>query len=669
MRISRRSERPAPRSRVAKTPKGRFSNGFDTYPWRVKDQGGAEKLIWLDPRARSAARAAGSQWTDDGDTGLTRRVDELEQKVAAILADLIPEASRPPSPEPDRRSLADEIAELRKVREDIQEGLANLRRGGPELRSNEVRAEPSSDVHSAVAGEMRALLAELFADFRARAAPLLAEQPLITTARAPLASQPTVEDVKTTPAALGAATIDEPSTGTMPPAQPSAIASPPLPLGPTVEDVESVPAPVDSVRVAELLTESVESVIEHVDELVRPSANGPVEDEYVEDLSAAEDVAPTDALDLTAAASEPVAPIFDDSIEGLPIGEAVAPADVLEVEAALAEPAPTIADTRVFERLEPASIVREDVEDFVRPEAPPIEASDLSAAPAEPVVDVPFAEVGEPESPPSPQALEPIEAPTEPFEAIVPEYVEDVDPLGLVEPVAPQFAAPAELIIETPVTPPVVRSTPDPRIAALWDSASLPTEAEAAPLSQVEPASFITEESVAATRPMEIPEAPPEPLPEFAPEQTIEFAPPPVEFAPRPPVEYTPEPPAISEPAPVAYSPPTEADMPIWASPFPELRVADDRGLHQIQIVISPIHSFPRLLDTEARIRALSTVNAVHLRDFRNGVATFAVAVSEAISPAEFGAVIQMLQDLHLRLEGTTQTTVELRAEDDLATS
>jgi hypothetical protein len=67
-------------------------------------------------------------------------------------------------------------------------------------------------------------------------------------------------------------------------------------------------------------------------------------------------------------------------------------------------------------------------------------------------------------------------------------------------------------------------------------------------------------------------------------------------------------------------------------------------------------------------MRALSTVNALRLRDFRNGVATFVVAVSEAISPAEFGAVIQMLESLHLRLEGTTQSTVELHAEDDSAT-
>ncbi len=137
---------------------------------------------------------------------------------------------------------------------------------------------------------------------------------------------------------------------------------------------------------------------------------------------------------------------------------------------------------------------------------------------------------------------------------------------------------------------------------------------------------------------------------------------------PPPPVEFAPEPPAIVEPEPQAWAEPLITE-PEPALTFPELRVADERGLHQIQIVISPIHSFPRLLDTEARIRALSTVSAVHLRDFRNGIATFAVAVGEAISAAEFGAVIQMLDDLHLRLEGTTQTSVELRAEDEPPTS
>src|SRR5207237_7247766 len=113
------------------------------------------------------------------------------------------------------------------------------------------------------------------------------------------------------------------------------------------------------------------------------------------------------------------------------------------------------------------------------------------------------------------------------------------------------------------------------------------------------------------------------------------------QFTPEAPVEFAPEP------------------TPLSLSPFPELKVADEAGLHQIQIVISPIHSFSRLIETQARIRALSTVNALHLRDFRNRVATFAVAVGEAISPAEFGTLIQLLQELPPRLEGTTQPTAD----------
>jgi hypothetical protein len=88
-------------------------------------------------------------------------------------------------------------------------------------------------------------------------------------------------------------------------------------------------------------------------------------------------------------------------------------------------------------------------------------------------------------------------------------------------------------------------------------------------------------------------------------------------------------------------------------------------GLRQIQVVISSIHSFPRLLEVEQRIRTLPTVSAFQLRDFRNGIATFAVSLGEAISPAEFGTAVQMLDSLRLRLEGATPTTAELRAEEE----
>ena len=110
-----------------------------------------------------------------------------------------------------------------------------------------------------------------------------------------------------------------------------------------------------------------------------------------------------------------------------------------------------------------------------------------------------------------------------------------------------------------------------------------------------------------------------------------------------------------------AVAPPIETAATASAA---QLLVADV-GIRQIQVVVAPIHSFPRLLAIEHRIRSLSTVNALYLRDFRNGMATFSVSVSEAISPAEFGAVIQMIASLELRLEGSTSSSVELRAEPE----
>src|SRR4029077_2237230 len=253
-------------------------------------------------------------------------------------------------------------------------------------------------------------------------------------------------------------------------------------------------------------------------------------------------------------------------------------------------------------------------EPFVLEATPSLETNELSAAPAEPI---------------------------EPIEPIIDEYVQELPRNELTEPTVDDSVGLANDFAITPSAPP---PPPDQRLAALWDAAAPPTEPETAPLPEPLTTPFVTEDFIADAPRVEIPEAPYPPQ-EFAPEQAIEYAPP-QEF-PSPPAEFAPEPPAIVEPAPS------------FSTLYPELTVADERGLHQIQVVISPIHSFPRLLETERRIRALSTVNALHLRDFRNGVATLTVSVGEAISPAEFGAVIQMLESLHLRLEGTTQSGVE----------
>ncbi len=598
----------------------------------MKNKGtGAENLIWL--ASRQSGRADPSSLAaDDILAALTGRLAELEARVSAILAEFDPKPPRVDS-EPGRAlrgptadlgstdkmsrdarvEVDDELTraseerrmlanEMRLLREAFQETRRSQLSAGAGAKAIEGQIAP--ELRSAIADEMRSLLTELLADFRARAAP----------------PPPTAAVAETTEAAVVLPQVSEQ----------------------LVEDVDTVAPVVDRAAAIEAPIETVESVIEPIDEFVRPTVTEPIVDEYVEDLRASEPIAPTDALEVWAAPPEPATPIVDDHVEQLRAIETVVPIDAVEVEAAPPEPAQPSVDEHVFQPVEPAApIVDEYVEELRQPEPPSwIETIELSQTPAEPIID-------EPEVTPI-ETVEMSAPRAEPIEPIVDDYV-----------------VPASDVTTTPSAP---TPPPDARIAALWEAASSPmTEAETAPLSPPEPApSFITQEFIAATRSLEIPEEP-YPAQEFPLGQTIELAPPPpVELAAPAPVEYTPEPPAISEPAAAGYSQPLpEANTPSWASPFPELSVADDRGLHQIQIVISPIHSFPRLLDTQARIRALSTVNAVHLRDFRNGIATFAVAVSEAISPAEFGAVIQMLQDLHLRLEGTTQTTVELRAEDE----
>ncbi|TMF26347.1 MAG: hypothetical protein E6I28_07300 [Chloroflexi bacterium] len=279
---------------------------------------------------------------------------------------------------------------------------------------------------------------------------------------------------------------------------------------------------------------------------------------------------------------------------------------------------------------EPPTTIVEHVDELVRPIR------------SEPIVDEDVAELRVPE-PIAQSSVPPVEA-------------RSPEPAAMTETVQENASSTQQIEAIEPPAPPTV---PDARIDALWEAAAPPeTTAELAPAPPIE---F----------------APPPPLMDFAPAPAIEFAPePPIEFAPAPSIDFAPareaeivEREAEAWPEPFSEAVPAASPAAAPAPTLPEPGAAVAQGLHQIQIVIAPIHSFPRLLETERRIRALSAVNALRLRDFRNGVATFAVAVAEAISPAEFGAVIQMLQDLHLRLEGSSQSSVELRAEDEPPTA
>ena len=422
----------------------------------------------------------------------------------------------------ERRTLAREIQRLRDERESLQDEIASLHRGEMVVvpTTQPEARPPSHDLQTAVMEEMRVLLVELVRDLRAR--------PVVSAPapRPPVLSEPRAEIV---PEAL----VLEPPT----------------------------------------------TIVEHVDELVRPIRSEPIVDEDVAELRVPEPIAQSSVPPVEARPPEPAAMI--ESVQE------------------------NASSTQQIEAIE-ANV--------------PLVAELGAAEVSEPVTD------------------------------------EDVWP-----------TVPAKDAATPPPAPPTV---PEARIDALWEAAAPPeTMAELAPAPPIE---F----------------APPPPLVAFAPAPAIEFAPeppftpaPPIEFAPAPPIGVTPAPatidfapaaePEIVEREPEARPEPFSEAVPAAAPAptLPEPGAAVAQGLHQIQIVIAPIHSFPRLLETERRIRALSAVNALRLRDFRNGVATFAVAVAEAISPAEFGAVIQMLQDLHLRLEGSSQSSVELRAEDEPPTA
>jgi hypothetical protein len=628
----------------------------------MTDKGkGAENLIWLASRQTGRANPS-SLAADDILAALTGRIAELEARVSAVLAEVEPElpsagSKQGPAPSSAKAEAgrgADRIgdarvdadAELNRASEE-RRMLANemrlLREAFQEARRSQPLADPGAkppqaqvtpDLRAAIADEMRSLLTELLADFRTRPSvpPVAAPAPVAAAPTVDLvAAAPPIEVVSVEP--VIAAEIVDPLVHETPEA--------------FVEDVEIVSPPVD------LITEKappspIESIVEHVDELIKPAPRDEfIEyDEFVDDLPMPEPVARLDAPPIIESTPDLTGTIED-----------------IELEAAPPELAAPIVAEPVFEAAEPAAPILDERLEAIRWTEPlmPVETVDLGAAPAEPAEPIVeyVDDLLEREVLPPVETIE-VTAPVEPPEMIVEERTEDLAPP---EPIVEEYVAPSAVSFTPPVAPPPV----DPRIEAMWDTAPSPP-------------SFVPEEFVAEARPVEFDVAPsappldvtPEPPVVFAPEPPVVFAPEPPTFAPEPPMQFAIEPPVVFEPEAEMRTDPPLVMPPQPESPyvpiFPELRVSDDRGLHQIQVVIAPIHSFPRLLETERRIRALSTVNALHLRDFRNGVATLTVSVSEAISPAEFGAVIQMLEDLHLRLEGTSLSSVELRAEDESPT-
>jgi len=185
-------------------------------------------------------------------------------------------------------------------------------------------------------------------------------------------------------------------------------------------------------------------------------------------------------------------------------------------------------------------------------------------------------------------------------------------------------APPPAMTAQTPSAPPAERPTYEYmskiKRAPLADESE---EEEVAPQAQTS--------SPAPAAPAPVPQsAPPAPVPERA-------APPPLEVVPR------------------------SADADEIARPRVEAAVATS----DILLVLSPVASFPRLVEVERHIQALPVVRTLYVRDFRGGTATLAVALRSAMTPEEFAGMLSGLEQPRLRLVSGSRNTIELRVEGE----
>ena len=443
--------------------------------------------------------------------------------------------------------------------------------------------------------------------------------------------------------AMLVALLEEIRTRPVRTAEPSGVVAPPEPLPLPAVEIAVLPTetaeplldryveeprqpelpPRDEIESEDVLAETSQPLVdEHVDELATstPEASEASVDEYVEEPREPEPPIPggIPSEDVLAETSQP---IVDEYVEEFRKPAAPPePSEALARDVVEVEPPKRAFDEYVEEFVEPAIVepVGEDVEELRAAEAPP--ASEIE-----------------------------IDLPAEPSEPIVDEYVEELRrPETLPEPETPATDANIEALWEV-AAPPITEAEPPeapPEVAA-----PIIDVRPAAALPPLEPASFITDEFIESTRPGS--------------SHDTASAPPPLFMdlpAPSPFVEEEAPFTELAAPQVIEPSPPPVPGLPAAAS-----ALSSEPAVRQIQVLISPIHSFPRLREIQERIQSLSSVQALRLRDFRNGVATFVVSVAEAISPQEFGAVIQMLENLHLRLEGAAQNSVELRVENDTA--
>lgn len=116
-------------------------------------------------------------------------------------------------------------------------------------------------------------------------------------------------------------------------------------------------------------------------------------------------------------------------------------------------------------------------------------------------------------------------------------------------------------------------------------------------------------------------------------------------------------------PAPAAARAPGPAPVPEAAAAAWPAAPAEPVG--EVQLVLSPIASFPRLVELERRLQGMPAVRTVYARDFRNGVATLAIGLRQPMTVQDFATAVTSLEYPRLRVLSTTGYVLELRIDSE----
>ncbi len=119
-----------------------------------------------------------------------------------------------------------------------------------------------------------------------------------------------------------------------------------------------------------------------------------------------------------------------------------------------------------------------------------------------------------------------------------------------------------------------------------------------------------------------------------------------------PPPRVVPPPEAVYRTAPPAYEAPPLI--------IPQRLEEGGEPITDVQLVLSPIASFPRLVEVERRIQSLPVVRSLYVREFRGGIATLAVGLRSAMALDEIASALGTLDRPRLRVRSGARNILEM---------